>query len=117
MAILKFPAQKAWEKWEPFRYFMPHRGVSGMKEIFLTHACLRKLKFSFFFFLPQDRRAELEALDLAVEKQKASLASVKEAEKILLAEREAARVQLTALKLSNAEKDARTRFAFFPLPI
>ena len=60
-------------------------------------------------FSNQDRRAELEGLDLAIERQKASLISMKEGEKILLAEREAARSQLKALRNSNKDKAARRK--------
>ena len=51
----------------------------------------------------------MEGLDLAIERQKASLISMKEGEKILLAEREAARSQLKALRNSNKDKTARRK--------
>ena len=60
-------------------------------------------------FSNQDRRAELEGLDLAIERQKTSLISMKEGEKILLAEREAARSQLKALRNSNRDKGTRRK--------
>ncbi len=59
--------------------------------------------------MTQDRRAELEGLDLAVERQKASLTAMKEAEKVLKMERETARSQLEALRRSNKDGGARRK--------
>ncbi len=61
----------------------------------------------------QDRRGELESLDLAVERQKASLTAMKEAEKVLKMERESARSQLEALRRSNKDRGARRKYVIF----
>ncbi len=55
----------------------------------------------------QDRRAELEGLDLAIERQKGSLTQMRESEHILLAEREAARKELAALKRGASAPKSR----------
>ena len=58
----------------------------------------------------QTRRAELEGLDLAIERQKQELHSMKESERVLLSQREAARDELRELKSGRDGRRSRRRW-------
>ena len=62
-------------------------------------------------FWVQDRRDELEGLDLAIERQKRSLRGMKDTERRLLQQREAAREELLSLK-QGRESSRRRRIAY-----
>ena len=55
----------------------------------------------------QARRGELESLDLAIERQKSSLRKMKETEKFLMSEREAAKKELKDLKKNRSTQSQR----------
>ena len=57
----------------------------------------------------QARRDELEGLDLAVERQKRSLRGMRDTERELLAQREAARQELQQLKQGGGGRHRRQR--------